>query len=156
MSNRKISFNDFFACLQREYLVAELRYKIYEKPKDKNYYLNKEILGKKKTIEEIASRNNYPCIFTDTWLRDKYKSEIYNEWGLPNFIYRSNEDREGRRPKDIVAYFHKGVEVIVKLNSGEIVDGIVFWTDLENHTVRVKIDAGLIEVSFDNLKRKDI
>lgn len=156
MSNRKISFNDFFACLQREYLVAELRYKIYEKPKDKNYYLNKEILGKKKTIEEISSRNNYPNIFTDSWLRDRYKSEIYTEWGLPNFIYRSNEDRENRRPRDIVAYFHKGVEVLVKLNNGDIVDGIIFWTDLENRIVRVKVNAGLIEVSFDNLKRKDI
>lgn len=156
MSNRKISFNDFFACLQREYLVAELRHKIYEKPKDKNYYLNKEMLGKEKTIKEIALRNNYPSIFTDNWLKERYKSEIYTEWGLPNFIYRSNEDREGRRPKDIVAYFHKGVKVLVKLNTGDIVEGVVFWTDLENRCVRVRVSTGLVEVSFDNLKRKDI
>ena len=97
MKNRTLNFNDFFACLQREYLVAELRYKIYMKAKDKEYYLHKEMEGKKKTIESIASRNNFPSIFTDQWLFEKYKSEIYNEWGLPNFIYRSDEDRTNRR-----------------------------------------------------------
>ena len=78
MKNRTQNFNDFFACLQREYLVAELRYKIYMKVKDKEYYLHKEMEGKKKTIESIASRNNFPSIFTDQWLLEKYKSEIYN------------------------------------------------------------------------------
>ena len=97
MKNRTLNFNDFFACLQREYLVAELRHKIYMKVKDKEYYLHKEMEGKKKTIESIASRNNFPSIFTDQWLFEKYKSEIYNEWGLPNFIYRSDEDRTNRR-----------------------------------------------------------
>ena len=36
MKNRTLNFNDFFACLQREYLVAELRYKIYMKAKEEN------------------------------------------------------------------------------------------------------------------------
>lgn len=153
MKNRTLNFNDFFACLQREYLVAELRYKIYMKVKDKEYYLHKEMEGKKKTIESIASRNNFPSIFTDQWLFEKYKSEIYNEWGLPNFIYRSDEDRTNRRPSDIVSYFHRGVIVNVKTDEG-VKQGRVVWTDLDNSTVTVEVGGHQETVPYDNLQRK--
>ena len=153
MKNRTLNFNDFFACLQREYLVAELRYKIYMKAKDKEYYLHKEMEGKKKTIESIASRNNFPSIFTDQWLFEKYKSEIYNEWGLPNFIYRSDEDRTNRRPSDIVSYFHRGVIVNVKTDEG-VKPGRVVWTDLDNSTVTVEVGGHQETVPYDNLQRK--
>lgn len=153
MKNRTLNFNDFFACLQREYLVAELRYKIYMKVKDKEYYLHKEMEGKKKTIESIASRNNFPSIFTDQWLFEKYKSEIYNEWGLPNFIYRSDEDRTNRRPSDIVSYFHRGVIVNVKTDEG-VKLGRVVWTDLDNNIVTVEVGGYQETVPYDNLQRK--
>ena len=153
MKNRTLNFNDFFACLQREYLVAELRYKIYMKAKDKEYYLHKEMEGKKRTIESIASRNNFPSIFTDQWLFEKYKSEIYNEWGLPNFIYRSDEDRTNRRPSDIVSYFHRGVIVNVKTDEG-VKLGRVVWTDLDNSTVTVEVGGHQETVPYDNLQRK--
>lgn len=153
MKNRTLNFNDFFACLQREYLVAELRYKIYMKVKDKEYYLHKEMEGKKKTIESIASRNNFPSIFTDQWLFEKYKSEIYNEWGLPNFIYRSDEDRTNRRPSDIVSYFHRGVIVNVKTDEG-VKPGRVVWTYLDNSTVTVEVGGHQETVPYDNLQRK--
>lgn len=153
MKNRTLNFNDFFACLQREYLVAELRHKIYMKVKDKEYYLHKEMEGKKKTIESIASRNNFPSIFTDQWLFEKYKSEIYNEWGLPNFIYRSDEDRTNRRPSDIISYFHRGVIVNVKTDEG-VKPGRVVWTDLDNSTVTVEVSGHQETVPYDNLQRK--
>lgn len=153
MKNRAQSFPDFFACLQREYLVAELRYQIYEREKDKNYYLNREMKGKREAIESISQRNNFLSIFTDKWLMQKYKDEIYNEWGLPNFIYRSDNDRKTRRPKDIIAFFHKGVEVEVKTDSGSK-KGTVIWTDLENGTVQVKIAGKQETYSYAELKRK--
>lgn len=152
MKNRSQSFNDFYACLQREYLVAELRYKIYTKEKDKNYYLHREMEGKKQTIEAIASRNNFPSIFTDEWLYGRYRAEIYNDWGLPNFIYRSEEDRLNRRPKDVVAYFHKGVSVMVKTDEGKQ-KGIVVWTDVEASVAVVSLDGNSVQCTFDNLQR---
>lgn len=152
MKNRVQKFSDFFACLQREYLVAELRYKIYPRQKDKDYYLHREMEGKKKTIESISARNNFPSIFNDTWLRDKYKAEIYNEFGLPNFIYRSSEDRENRRPKDILAYFHKGVPVKGISDEG-FFKGVIVWTDLDNNTATIDIDGETQVLPFDNLQR---
>lgn len=153
MKNRKQKFLDFYACLQREYLVAELRYKIYERQKDKSYYLNKEMLGKKETIESMSVRNNLPSIFTDNWLMSKYKDEIYNDWGLPNFIYRSDNDRAARRPKDIVAFFHKGVEVDVKTDNG-LMKGTVVWTDLTSNLVTVEIAGKEQTYSYNELRRK--
>lgn len=152
MKNRVQNFEEFYACLQREYLVAELRYQIYVKEKDKNYYLHKEMEGKRSTIESISARNNFPSIFTDSWLKERYKSEIYNEWGLPNFVYRSDEDRQNRRPKDIIAYFHKGVPVQVKTDRG-VLPGTIIWTDLEQNTAVVEIDGKQQTLPFDNLKR---
>lgn len=152
MKNRVQKFSDFFACLQREYLVAELRQKIYPKQKDKDYYLHREMEGKKKTIESISARNNLPSIFTDSWLMERYKSEIYNEFGLPNFIYRSSEDRLARRPKDILAYFHRGVQVRAMTDDG-FVTGVVIWTDLDNNTVTIDINGQSQMLPFDNLQR---
>ncbi len=153
MKNRAQNFNDFFSCLQREYLVAELRHQIYERQKDKDYYLHKEMEGKRKTIESISLRNNFPSIFTDEWLLKKYKAEIYNEWGLPNFIYRSDEDRINRRPKDIIAYFHRGISVNVKTDEG-ITHGKIVWTDLEQGTVIVEIKGKQRHIPYDSLQRK--
>lgn len=152
MKNRNQKFSDFFACLQREYIVAELRHKIYPKQKDKDYYLNREMVGKRDTIKSISARNNLPSIFTDPWLMGKYKSEIYNEFGLPNFIYRSSEDRINRRPKDILAYFCKGSEVNAKTDDG-FCRGRVVWTDLDNNIVTIDVDGQFIHLPFDNLQR---
>lgn len=152
MKNKTKTFSDFFKCLQREYLVAELRYKIYERQKDKDYYLHREMEGKKKTIESISARNNFPSIFTDSWLMDKYKSEIYNDWGLPNFVYRSDEDRLNRRSHDIIAYFHKGIKVAVKTEVG-VQQGQIVWSYPETNSADVSFENEIINCSFDNLQR---
>lgn len=151
--NRVIPFREFYDCLQREYIVANLRSKIYERQKDRDYYIYREMEGKERTIKAIASRNNLPSIFTDSGLKKRFESEIYNEWGLPNFIYRSDSDRANRRPKDILAYFHKGVEVSVKSSSGEIVKGVVVWTDLEKQSSYVLVGKEKILVPFINMAR---
>lgn len=151
--NRTIPFREFYDCLQREYIVADLRSKIYERPKDKEYYIFREMEGKERTIKAIAARNNFPSIFSDETLKKKFESEIYNEWGLPNFIYRSDSDRANRRPKDIVAYFHKGVEVSVKTSEGYIEKGVVLWTDLQNQAAFVKVGKEKILAPFNSMAR---
>ena len=35
---RNLSVAEYYAVIQREYLIAEFRKKIYYNPKDKNYY----------------------------------------------------------------------------------------------------------------------
>lgn len=144
VKGRNLTFEEFFETLQLEYIVAELRWKIYSSEKDKTYYKEREMDGKKVTIQEISSRNNFKDIFNDLDTQNKYYSQIYNEWGLPNFIYRNQEDRETRRKIDIYNFFKRGIEVSVKLDTGEIVKGKITFTNLEKSTVSVKIEAGYI------------
>ena len=40
---RELPFKEFFENLQREYIVAELRYKIYPSERDKKYYKEREM-----------------------------------------------------------------------------------------------------------------
>ena len=103
--SRTIPFSEYFDNLQKEYIVAELRSKIYPKEKDKEYYRDREMKGKRKKIEDISLRNNLPTIFNSIEKRKRFDQEIYNQQGLPNFIYRSDEDRYKRHPLDIINFF---------------------------------------------------
>lgn len=136
-STRKLSFLEFFETLQREYLVAELRYKIYPREKDKIYYKNKEMVGKKENIETISIRNNLPSIFTDRNLYYKYWNELCGGWGLPNFLYRDKSDREYRRTFDIINYFSKGSIVNYLNEEGEVERGTIQSTSTKHQKVYV-------------------
>lgn len=144
--NRNLSFLEFFEALQLEYIVAELRATIYVNERDKEYYREREMKGKKATIVEISSRNNFKDIFNDSLTRDRYYSQIYNDWGLPNFIYRSSEDRNIRRKTDIYNYFRRGKEVSIKLDDGTISKGVITHVNIEKSLVSVKADKNSVIV----------
>ena len=134
---RNIPFCEYFDNLQREYIVAELRYKIYPRERDKSYYRDREMMGKRKTIEDISLRNNLSNIFNSPEKYKKFKSEIYNEIGLPNFIYRNEEDRAKRRPQDIINYFYRDIEVSY-YEGDSLVRGKILYTDVVKKVCLVK------------------
>lgn len=81
---RNLSIAEYFLQLQREYLIAEFRKKIYFSPKDKTYY--QKVMGfKKEKIENIAKRNNLKSIFDDESVLEEIKSELFSSGGKPNF-----------------------------------------------------------------------
>lgn len=150
---RHLQFDKYFEILQKEYIVAELRSKIYKKPRDRNYYLFRELPLKRDSIIKIAERNSFKSIFTDLRLYEQYKSEILPEWGLPNFLYRSPLDRKSRRTLDILYYFSKGCEVSV-LDRGVILKGKVKSVDLERSKVLVEFENSRSEyISFELITR---
>lgn len=152
--NRALTFSEYFEALQLEYIVAELRAMIYQNEKDKKYYREREMKGKKAIIIEISSRNNFPDIFNDQLTKVKYYSQVYNDWGLPNFIYRSLEDREIRRKTDIYNFFKVGTEVSVKLNDGTISRGIVSYVNIDKSIVGVKVGTNkIVPLSYDMISR---
>lgn len=153
VKSREIPFSEYFENIQREYIVAELRSKIYPREKDKKYYVEREMAGKRKTIEDISLRNNLPNIFSNEEKRKRYYSEVYNNVGLPNFIYRSDEDRLKRNPIDIINYFYRGVVVSVETSDGVREEGRVVFTNIKTKTVVVKISGQNITFSFDKVTR---
>lgn len=81
---RNISIAEYFLVLQKEYLIADFRRKIYYNPKDKAYY-RKVMHYKKEKIDNIAARNHLDSIFTNESKLEELKSELFDEFGVPKF-----------------------------------------------------------------------
>lgn len=81
---RNLSVAEYFLQLQKEYLTAEFRRKIYFNPKDKAYY--QKVMGfKKEKIESIAKRNRLNSIFNDNVTLSEIQRELFTLDGKPKF-----------------------------------------------------------------------
>jgi hypothetical protein len=126
IKTRDLSYYKYFEQLQLEYIQAEVRKKIYPSLSDKSFY-KRVMEGKKEKIEDLAIRNNLKSIFNNENVKvEKYKL-FFNESGLPNFFYRSDQDKTINSDKDKRYYYMVGSEVRVK--------------DLENKEKIGKIDS---------------
>ena len=108
--SRNQSAYEFFETLQVEWIVADLRIKVYPKIKDKDHW-RKVCTGKKVTILDIAQRNQLPTIFDDSDLEQDLRKRVYRPESYPNFVYRDENNRLNQEYYDLLYYFNKGAEV---------------------------------------------
>lgn len=134
--SRNLSIFEFFEILQLEYMTAELRKRIYPKPADKRYY-TKVMSFKKDKIADIASRNTLPSIFNSVEEKRNLYRKFYNEKGLPNFVYRNDQDEEKFAPQDREHYYSQGAEVKVHTDEGIIV-GEIYEVNFSKSIIFVK------------------
>lgn len=88
--SRNLSTGEYFEIVQKEYIVAMLRSKIYPSPNDKQYW--KRVMDyKKQRIDEIAERNGLKSIFNDEETRKAVNSVMYNEHNVP--IFMNDQDK---------------------------------------------------------------
>lgn len=84
VKTRNLSVAEYFLQLQKEYLLADFRRKIYYSPKDKAYY--EKLMGyKKEKIVKIAKRNRLKSIFSDKRTMKSIKAELFSDDGHPIF-----------------------------------------------------------------------
>ena len=83
MEQKSLSVVDYYNILQREYLIAEFRSKIYVAPNDKRYY-RRVMRHKREKIEDIAQRNNLDSIFTNETLARECRDSLFSH-GKPLF-----------------------------------------------------------------------
>jgi len=133
---RHLSIYEFFEVLQLEYLTAELRRKIYSKQKDREYY-TKVMEWKRRKINDIAVRNSLPSLFTDDTTKQTLYQKLYNEKGLPNFVYRDDKDREQFSQQDVEAYYSVGATVKIH-NADEIIIGEIYEVNFEKGVIFIK------------------
>jgi len=138
--SRDLSNYQFLEILQTEWLVADLRAKIYFRHKDKEYW-KKVKEGKRVKIEDISERNNLPSIFTDEGLRKDFEKKVYNLTSIPNFIYRNEEDRQEQEYYDLMYYFNKNSDVRIDF-FGEIKVGKVLEYKPYFAAIKVQFDNG--------------
>lgn len=155
--SRDQKFFEFFIILQKEYIVAELRKKIY--PDSMGKAKSEEIMnGKREKIFDIAMKNNLKTIFPDMklgtvflydeGLRVKLYREIYGDGGLPNFIYRDDRQKEKLGDKDKKCYFMLGSEVKV-----ESYVGTIQQVDFDNNICYIKVGREIKGFCIDLVSR---
>jgi len=143
---RNLSVYEYLKELQIEYIVFELRKKIYSSSKDKNYF--DKVLGfKKPKIEDIALRNSLKTIFENLEMKKSYSQKVYRE-GYPDFHYKTEEQREEFENKDLQYYYAIGSDVRFFVE-GEAHVGKVKSFDLEVHVLQVSEDGAEDVWEFD-------
>ena len=112
---RNLSVAEYFHVIQKEYLIAEFRKKIYYNPKDKNYY-QRVMNHKKKKIQDIARRNNLASIFNSDRKMSEIHSEIFDRLGNSKFNM-SDTDIENYYATGNEFSFHGEVWILDQINS---------------------------------------
>lgn len=81
---RNLSVAEYFLAIQKEYLIAEFRKKIYFSPNDKAYY-QKVMNYKVEKINDIASRNRLDSILNNSERMEEMRGELFDKLGKPKF-----------------------------------------------------------------------
>lgn len=100
IKTRNLSVAEYFLQIQREYLIADFRRKIYFSPKNKTYW-NKVCNYKEARINAIAKRNNLNSIFNSESKLEELRNELFDHLGKPKF---------NMTPDDIKNYYSNGNE----------------------------------------------
>ena len=83
-NNRNLSAAEYFHAIQREYLIADFRRRIYYSPKDKAYY-RRVMDYKAAKINAIAERNNLISILNSESKRKEVHTELFERGWNPKF-----------------------------------------------------------------------
>lgn len=149
--DRNLTTFQFFEQLQLEYIVAELRGKIYPKVKDKEYW-RKIMKFKREKIEDISFKNALPSIFSDPKYKIDMYLKIYKERGLPTFLYRNEKQRISLEEQDKINYFLSTSEVKV-FRDNKISIGYIKQVNLEADLVEVEVSNEILVVSINDVGR---
>lgn len=123
--SRDISIGEYLNRLQIEYIIYELRSKIYPASEDKEKF--KQIMYFKKIkIEDISEKNDLDSIFTSTLVKKNLIDNLFKDKFVP-------DDFHG---KDKYYYLFKGSEFSYE---GKIVKLLSY--DLQYETALVELDS---------------
>lgn len=88
---RHLSVAEYFQQVQKEYLIADFRRKIYFSPKDKEYWTR--VCGYKKSrIDKIAERNRLHSIFNSEDKLNELRHELFDNFGKPKFAMSDSDN----------------------------------------------------------------
>lgn len=97
---RNLSVAEYFLQIQKEYLIADFRRRVYFSPKDKSYW--SKVCGYKETrINKIANRNKLNSIFNSENKMNELRAELFDHNGKPKWDFS---------PADIENYYSNGNE----------------------------------------------
>lgn len=149
--SRSLSVYQYFQVLQVEWLVADLRVRIFPSKKDKDYWIKvKE--GKRQVVEDIAEKNHLPTIFNDSEMRRAFENKVYVDKGHPNFHYKDDWYKYLQEPLDLLHYYTKGVEVRFEVYE-EMKVGIIKSYIPEKDTIDIEFQGEILTLPISEVTR---
>ena len=155
--SRDQKFFEFFKTIQLEYIVAELRYKIYPEDDPRRTKSLEIMEAKKIKIKDIALRNCFNTIFDDivvggkcyydSLLKQELYSIVYVE-PFPNFIYRDDLHKQQLERYDRKYYYKYGE----KFNTPEGI-GILKKTDMKADVYYLEVNGEIFDFPSKNIVR---
>lgn len=97
---RNLSVAEYFLQIQKEYIIADFRKRIYFSPKDKAYW-TRVCNYKEVRINAIAERNKLNSIFNSESKLENLRAELFDHNGKPKFDMSKD---------DIKNYYSNGSE----------------------------------------------
>lgn len=151
--SRDLPILDYYEILQKEYIVAELRRKIYPSKRDKDYY-ERVMDGKREKIEDIATRNGLPSIFTDDDMKERYYDSVYGD-SFPDFVYKSDREEQQLAPKDKSNYYQEGEDFKITTGDDEFKFGTLISVDHDKEVAKLKVryEEEVMTAHIDNIQR---
>lgn len=145
---RKLSTYQYFEILQLEWLIADLRCRIFANEKDQSYW-HRVREGKRVKIESIAEKNRLPTIFSDNDLKRDLENRIFNDYSYPNFHYKDEAHKQSQGYWDLLNYYSKGVEVRYEfcdeVRVGTVIDYTPLAKEIRVQCIKSKdIDTALV------------
>ncbi len=162
LKSRHLSAAQLFDILQEEYIVCELRSKIYPEclknkegkivyPRD---YWKSLMQKKKDKIIDLATKNNLFSIFDDSRVMNDFYKKIIPENGFPKFIYKDDHQRLLQEKWDIHNYYSKGSLVKVLLENGECINSAIEKVDFSKDKAYISLNQNsLLEVPLESITR---
>lgn len=92
MKTRNLSVAEYYQQVQKEYLIADFRRKVYFSPKDKEYW-KRVVAYKEKRIKDISERNGLKSILNDKEKYAELKSMLFDAKGKPKFELTQDDVR---------------------------------------------------------------
>lgn len=151
MKSRKLSILEYLDQLQKEFVMYELRIKIYKNSTDIEYF-KKSINLKKEKIIEISDRNQLDNIFNNNDLKKEYYLKI-NSFEGPYFEYRDFFHKKKLLEKDLFYYYYP--ESDIKIKDKNILIGKIKTTDFIKKICLCSIKGQEKDkyVTFNNISR---
>lgn len=150
--SRSIGIYDYFKALQLEWIIADLRLRLYPKPKDKEFW-KKVRDGKKITIESIADKNTLPTIFTDDEMLNDFNNMVFRQQSYPNFFYKDDNNKNSQGYYDLLYYYAKGADVRCNINGEIKVGKVKTFNPIEKHMMIKLLDESEVKVHIDEVTR---
>jgi len=149
---RDIPICDLFIRLQMEYIDYKVKSLIYRSPYCDKYVNICE--GKKSKIKKIADSNHLNSIFQSKEKYDKMKENFFNDWGLPNFEYRTKSCKDMMSYYDNLYYFSKNSSIVAQIGDEELLGEIIF-NNVKGQCLTVRIPGfkDYLEIDYGRARR---